>query len=87
MDATAIAALFELGPYGVAGLAVWWAISKDKKIDEIRAQQILDTKIALEAVAKSTDRIADAEERQHAQTEATKELVAMVRVIINKGQV
>lgn len=86
MDPTAIAALFSAGPYGVAALAVWWALSKDKRIDEIRQEQIRDTKVALEAVSKSAQAISEADDRQTAQIEASKELVAMIKVLINKGQ-
>ncbi len=87
MDPAAIASLLSLGPYGVAALCIAGLIWQNKKIDDIRIQQIADTKTALDVVAKSTDNISRADERQLAQTEASKELIAMIRVLINKGQV
>lgn len=68
-------------------LCIGGLVWQNKKIDTIRVQQISDVKVALEAVAKSTDNLSKQEDRQLAQTEATKELVAMVRLLINKGQV
>lgn len=87
MDPTAIVPLLELGPYGVIALLIGAVVWQNKKIDGIRLEQIADTKTALSVVAKSTENISKADERQLAQTEASKELVAMVRVLINKGQV
>lgn len=86
MDPTALQPFLEAGPWGISALLLAAVIWQNHKIDSIRLQQIGDTKIALEAVAKSTDNVAESEERQKAQTEATKELVAMVKVLINKGQ-
>lgn len=86
MDPSAIAAVLNAGPYGVTALAIWWALSKDKKIDEIRQEQIRDTKVSLETVSKSLQAISEADDRQLAQIEASKELVAMIKVLINKGQ-
>lgn len=87
MDPSAIQALLEAGPWGITALCVWRMLSQEKKIDDIRQEQIRDTKLALDVVAKSTDRIEDSEARSHAQTEASKELVAMMRVMLNKGQI
>lgn len=87
MDPTGIYSLLELGPWGVVALCIVGLVWQNKKIDTIRVQQISDVKVALEAVAKSTENISSAEERMAANTEATKELVAMARVLINKGQV
>lgn len=58
---------------------------KDK--DTVRLQQISDVKIALEAVAKSTDNLNNAEERMAENNIATKELLAVTRALQNKGQV
>lgn len=56
-----------------------------KEKDAIRLEQISDTKVALEAVAKSTDNLESAEERMSLQTEASKELIAVARSLMNKG--
>ncbi len=87
MDASAIQALFEAGPYGFAAILAIVVAWQNKKIDEIRLQQISDVKLALEVVSKSTDRMASAEERMGLQTEANKELVAVAKALLNKGQV
>lgn len=55
--------------------------------DAVRLQQINDVKIALEAVAKSTDNLTSAEQRMAENTIATKELLAVTRALHNKGQV
>lgn len=92
MDANGIKSLLEAGPYGIAALLalaviflIRHIITLYKEKDDIRLEQINDTKQALQAVAKSTDNLASAEDRMTAQTEATKELVAMARGILNKG--
>ena len=68
-------------------LCVRHIISLYKEKDGIRIQQIADTKIALEAVAKSTDNLDSAEQRMVQNTDATKELLAVTRALLNKGQV
>jgi hypothetical protein len=68
------------------GLCLRHIITLYKEKDAIRKEQIGDTKIALEAVAKSTDNLNSAEERMAMQTEATKELLAVTRSLMNKGR-
>lgn len=87
MEPTALLPLLNAGPWGIvailAGVVAW----QNKKIDDIRVEQISDTKIALDVVAKSTDKMASAEERMVLQTEANRELIAVAKVLLNKGQV
>ena len=94
MDAAGIQKAFEAGPWGVCALLVLALIFCVRHIivlygdkDTIRLQQIADTRVALEAVAKSTDNLNSAEERMVANTDATKELLAVTRSLVNKGQV
>ena len=54
--------------------------------DAIRLTQISDTKLALDAVSKSTENINSAEERMALNNEAVKELLAVTRAMMNKGQ-
>lgn len=55
--------------------------------DAIRIQQIADTKIALEAVAKSTDNLSSTEDRMAENNAAMKEFLAVARSLLNKGQI
>ena len=93
MDAKAIQSAFEAGPIGVAVLltlalmfCVRHIISLYKEKDAIRLTQISDTKLALDAVSKSTENINSAEERMALNNEAVKELLAVTRAMMNKGQ-
>lgn len=90
MEPALIKELISLGPWGISTLLVLTVIFLANHIiklygekDDIRLQQISDTKVALEAVAKSTDNLNSAEERMVANTDATKELLAILR---NRGQ-
>lgn len=85
MDPVAIASLLEIGPYGVIALLIAAVVFQNKKIDEIRVQQIGDTKVAMEAVTKSTDNLNNAEERMTEQTALLKEWVIVSRAQQNKG--
>jgi len=94
MDPKLVSELIALGPYGISTLLVLAVIFltnhiiklyKDK--DDVRKEQIADTRIALEAVAKSTDNLNSAEERMVQNTDATKELLAVTRSLLNKGQI
>ena len=94
MDATAIQSAFEAGPWGVCALLVLALIFCVRHIitlytamDAIRLTQISDTKLALDAVTKSTENINSAEERMALNNEAVKELLAVTRAMMNKGQV
>ncbi len=87
MDATAIESLLSAGPYGLVALLMVVVVWQNKKIDEIRLQQINDVKLALDVVSKSTDRMASAEERMGLQTEANKELVAVAKTLLNRGKI
>jgi len=95
MDAGAVQAYLDQGLLGVtivvlAGAMVFCVrhiIVLYGRIDGIRKDQINDTRIALEAVSKSTDNLNSAEERMVANTEATKELLAVTRSMMNRGQV
>lgn len=93
MDATAIQSAFEAGPWGVCALlalalmfCVRHIITLYTAMDAIRLTQISDTKLALDAVSKSTENINSAEERMALNNEAVKELLAVTRSLINKGQ-
>lgn len=77
---------YEAGPWGVAALltlalifCVRHIISLYGEKDTIRLQQINDTKIALEAVTKSTDNLNNAEDRMTEQTALLKEWVIVTR--------
>lgn len=85
MDPAAIQSLLSAGPYGIAALLAFVVAWQNKKIDEIRVQQIGDTKIAMEAVTKSTDNLNNAEERMTEQTALLKEWVIISRAQQNKG--
>lgn len=87
MDPTAIQGFLEAGPYGIIALLLAFIAYLLKKIDDIRLQQINDVKIAMEVVSKSTDNLNGAEERMAENNTAMKELLAVVRSLINKGQV
>ena len=87
MDPTALQSLLSAGPYGLATVLAIVVAWQNKKIDDIRVEQIKDTKLALEVVAKSTDKMASAEERMSLQTEASKEVLAVAKVLLNKGQI
>lgn len=87
MDPAALQNLLSAGPYGIATVLAIVVAWQNKKIDDIRVEQIKDTKLALEVVAKSTDKMASAEERMALQTEASKEMLAVAKVLLNKGQV
>lgn len=87
MDPAALQSLLSAGPYGIATVLAIVVAWQNKKIDDIRVEQIKDTKLALEVVAKSTDKMASAEERMALQTEASKEMLAVAKVLLNKGQV
>lgn len=76
-----------MGPYGVIALLAGVVAWQNKKIDTIRVEQNNDTKTSIAAVAKALDSINTAQERMHANTEASKELLAVVRAMVNKGQV
>lgn len=87
MDPTALVPLLNAGPWGIVALLIVAVVWQNKKIDDIRVQQISDTKLALDVVAKSTEKMASAEERMVLQTEANRELLAVAKVLLNKGQV
>lgn len=87
MDPAALQNLLSAGPYGIATVLAIVVAWQNKKIDGIRVEQIKDTKLALEVVAKSTEKMASAEERMALQTEASKEMLAVAKVLLNKGQV
>lgn len=93
MDAVSIQSAFEAGPWGICALLVLalifcvrHIITLYKAMDAIRLTQISDTKLALDAVTKSTENINSAEERMSLNNEAVKELLAVTRSLINKGQ-
>lgn len=85
MDPAAIASLLEIGPWGFSALCIAGLIWQNKKIDSIRVQQINDTKLALEAVSKSTDNLNNAEDRMTEQTALLKEWVIVARAQQNRG--
>lgn len=85
MDPAAIQPLLELGPWGAVALLIAAVVWQNKKIDEIRLQQINDTRVAFEAVSKSTDNLASAEERMSEQTAVLKEWIILQRAQQSKG--
>lgn len=93
MDAVSIQSAYEAGPIGLAALltvalifCVHHIIKLYAEKDVIRLQQISDTKIALEAVSKSTENLDNAEQRMSEQTALLKEWVIVARAQQNKGQ-
>jgi len=87
VDPAGIQSLLAAGPYGFAALCLAAVVWQNKKIDQIRLQQISDVRVALDAVTKSTENINSAEERMALNNEAVKELLAVTRAMMNKGQV
>lgn len=92
MTPEAIQSVYEASPWGVSTLLTAALIFCVRHIivmygekDAIRLQQINDTKIALEAVSKSTDNLTNAEERMTEQTALLKEWVIVTRNAQSKG--
>lgn len=71
----------------VVGLMARHIITLYKERDEIRVEQHADTKASIVAITKALESIDTAQERMAANTEASKELLAVVRSMVNKGQV
>lgn len=93
MDAVSIQTAYEAGPWGVAALltlALMFCVRHIIKLyadkDVIRKEQINDTKIALEAVSKSTDKLENTEQRMSEQTALLKEWVIVARAQQSRGQ-
>lgn len=93
MDAVSIQTAYEAGPWGVAALltlALMFCVRHIIKLyadkDVIRKEQINDTKIALEAVSKSTDNLENTEQRMSEQTALLKEWVIVARAQQSRGQ-
>jgi len=93
VDAVSIQTAYEAGPWGVAALltlALMFCVRHIIKLyadkDVIRKEQINDTKIALEAVSKSTDKLENTEQRMSEQTALLKEWVIVARAQQSRGQ-
>jgi len=93
VDAVSIQTAYEAGPWGVAALltlALMFCVRHIIKLyadkDVIRKEQINDTKIALEAVSKSTDNLENTEQRMSEQTALLKEWVIVARAQQSRGQ-
>lgn len=86
MDPGGIQSLLSAGPYGFAALCLAAVVWQNKKIDDIRLQQISDVKLALEVVSKSTDNLASAEERMSENNAVMKDWLAVSRAQQAKGQ-
>lgn len=87
MDPASLQSLLSAGPYGLVAILMAVVAWQNKRIDDIRMQQISDLKMSIDTVSKSTDKMASAEERMVVQTEASKELLAVAKVLLNKGKV
>lgn len=85
MDPTGIQPFLEAGPWGIAALLLAAVVWQNKKIDDIRLQQISDVKLALEVVSKSTDNLANAEQRMSENNAVMKDWLAVSRSQQAKG--
>lgn len=85
MDPTGLQPFLEAGPWGISALLLAAVIWQNKKIDDIRLQQISDVKLALEVVSKSTDNLASAEQRMSENNAAMKDWLAVSRSQQAKG--
>lgn len=71
----------------VVGLMARHIVTLYKQLDAIRVEQNNDTKTSIVAIAKALDSIDTAQERMNANTEASKELLAVVRSMVSRGQI